>query len=64
MVLFIAGEDFGERKNLEQLIDKLGLKEKVFLIGMIEGLEKIEFLRNADVFASSIASRKLRDGLC
>jgi len=51
MVLFIAGEDFGEKKKLELLIDKLGLKEKVFLIGMIEGMEKIEFLRNADVFA-------------
>ena len=51
VMLLIAGEDFGERKNLEQLIDKLGLKEKVFLVGMIEGLDKIEFLRNADVFA-------------
>lgn len=51
VVLFIAGEDFGERKNLEQLIDKLGLNEKVFLVGKIEGSEKIEFLRNADVFA-------------
>ncbi|MBK9099378.1 MAG: glycosyltransferase [bacterium] len=51
IVLLIAGEDFGEKKKLEQLIDKLGLKEKVFLIGRIEGSEKIEFLRNADVFA-------------
>ena len=51
LVLLIAGEDFGEKKKLEMLIDKLGLKEKVFLTGMIEGLEKIEFLRNADVFA-------------
>jgi len=50
-VLFIAGEDFGERKNLEKLIDKLGLIENVFFIGRIEGLEKIEFLRNADLFA-------------
>lgn len=51
VVLLIAGEDFGERKNLEELIDKLGLKEKVFLVGRIEGMEKIEFLRNADLFA-------------
>jgi glycosyltransferase involved in cell wall biosynthesis len=50
-VLLIAGEDFGEKENLEKLIDKLGLKEKVFLVGNIEGLDKIEFLRNADVFA-------------
>ncbi len=51
LVLLIAGVDFGERKNLEKLIDKLGVKDKVFLIGKIEGLEKIKFLRNADVFA-------------
>lgn len=51
LVLLIAGEDFGEKKKLEEMIDKLGLKEKVFLIGRIEGKEKIEFLRNADVFA-------------
>lgn len=51
VILFIAGEDFGERKNLEELIDKLGLKDKIFLIGKIEGSDKIEFLRNADVFA-------------
>ncbi|MBV6419264.1 MAG: D-inositol-3-phosphate glycosyltransferase [Ignavibacteriaceae bacterium] len=51
LVLFIAGEDFGEKKNLEILIDKLALKEKVFLIGRIDGLDKIKFLRNADVFA-------------
>jgi glycosyltransferase involved in cell wall biosynthesis len=50
-ILLIAGEDFGEKKNLEEMIDKLGLQEKVFLVGMIEGLNKIEFLRNADVFA-------------
>lgn len=50
LVLLIAGEDFGERKNLEDLIDKLGLKERVFLVGMIEGEDKKEFLRNADVF--------------
>jgi glycosyltransferase involved in cell wall biosynthesis len=50
-VLLIAGEDFGEKKNLEKLIDKLGLKVKVFLLGRIEGEEKNEFLRNADAFA-------------
>ena len=51
VVLLIAGEDFGERQKLDWMIDNLGLREKVFLIGRIEGLEKIEFLRNADVFA-------------
>lgn len=51
VVLLIAGEDFGERKNLEKIIDKFKLNDKVFLVGKIEGLDKIEFLRNADVFA-------------
>lgn len=51
VVLLVAGEDFGERKMLDLMIEKSGLREKVFLIGMIEGKEKIEFLRNADVFA-------------
>jgi glycosyltransferase involved in cell wall biosynthesis len=51
IALFIAGEDFGEIKKLEEMIGNLGLREKVFLIGRIDGLEKIEFLRNADVFA-------------
>lgn len=51
LVLLIAGEDFGERKNLEELINRLELNEKVFLVGNIEGEDKKEFLRNADVFA-------------
>lgn len=51
LILLIAGEDFGEKQKLDWMIGNLGLKEKVFLIGKIEGLEKIEFLRNADLFA-------------
>lgn len=51
VVLLIAGEDFGEKQKLDWMIDKLGLNEKVFLVGKIEGSEKIEFLRNADLFA-------------
>jgi len=51
IVLLIAGEDFGERKKLEEIIDKFKLKDKVFLIGLVEGKDKIEFLRNADLFA-------------
>lgn len=51
VVLLIAGEDFGEKQKLDWMIDKLGLNEKVFLVGKIEGAEKIEFLRNADLFA-------------
>lgn len=51
IVLLIAGEDFGERKKLEILIDKLELNEKVFFVGHVEGDEKKYFLQNADVFA-------------
>ena len=51
LILLIAGEDFGERQNLEWLIDKLGMKEKVFFIEHIEGKEKLNFQCNADVFA-------------
>ena len=51
IVFLIAGEDFGERQKLDWMIGNLGLREKVFLIGRIEGSEKIEFLRNADLFA-------------
>ena len=35
-----CGEDFGERKNLEQLIDKLGYKRKSFLIGILREKKK------------------------
>ncbi len=51
IVLLIAGEDFGERQNLDWMIENSGLRENVFLIGRIDGFDKIEFLRNADVFA-------------
>jgi glycosyltransferase involved in cell wall biosynthesis len=49
--LFIAGQDEEEGKNLQQQIEDLGLEEKVFLIGQIEGQDKIDFLANADLFA-------------
>ena len=51
-VLLIAGEDYGEKYNLLNLIDNLGLNGKVFLTGQINDTEeKINFLANADVFA-------------
>ncbi len=50
--LFIAGEDFGEKKNLLDLIGKLELNNNVFLVGQIDDKdEKLNFLANADVFA-------------
>jgi len=50
-ILLIAGEDFGEKSNLLRLISSNNLSDKVFLVGHIEGEEKINFLKNADVFA-------------
>jgi len=50
--LFIAGEDYGEQKNLEEKISELGFGNKIFLVGQISDLsEKANFLSNADVFA-------------
>ena len=60
-VLFIAGEDFGEKDNLIKLIYSENLEEKIFIIGHIEGEEKINFLKNADIFA--LASRHENFGL-
>ncbi len=51
--LLIAGEDFGEADALIQQIEKLKLKNKVFLIGQIEGQERVDFFANADLFALS-----------
>jgi glycosyltransferase involved in cell wall biosynthesis len=49
-ILLIAGEDFGEKSNLINLISSQNLTKKIFLVGHIEGEEKINFLKNADVF--------------
>ena len=48
--LLIAGQDEGEEENLLQQISKLGLADQVFLIGAINGQDKIDFLANADLF--------------
>lgn len=53
LVLLIAGEDFGEKKNLEEQIRRLNLEERVFLTGNIGGKEKTDFLMNADLFVMS-----------
>jgi glycosyltransferase involved in cell wall biosynthesis len=51
ILLFIAGEDFGEKENLLNQIQQLRLQDTVFLIGYIDGEEKNNFLKNADLFA-------------
>ncbi|WP_108063685.1 glycosyltransferase [Poseidonibacter lekithochrous] len=48
--LLIAGPDEGEKVNLIKQIEKLGLNEKVYLIGNIKDQNKIDFLSNADLF--------------
>lgn len=49
--LLIAGEDYGEKKDLLKQIKYLNLQDSVFLVGHISGEEKIHFLKNADIFA-------------
>ena len=51
LFLFIAGEDYGEKNQLQKIISELNLNDSVFLTHYIEGEEKINFLKNADVFA-------------
>lgn len=51
--LLIAGEDFGEGTALMAQIERLQLKNKVFLVGQIEGQERVDFFANADLFALS-----------
>lgn len=48
--LFIAGGDEGEEINLRDQIQKLKLKNSAFLIGSVDGQDKIDFLANADLF--------------
>lgn len=50
-LLFIAGEDYGEKENLLKQIHQLSLQDSIFLIDYITGEEKSNFLKNADVFA-------------
>ena len=49
-ILLIAGADEGEEENLKNQIKNLNLESNVFLIGAIEGQDKIDFLANADLF--------------
>jgi glycosyltransferase involved in cell wall biosynthesis len=51
--LLIAGEDFGEKDKLTKQIQRLNISNKVFLVGQLEGQEKINFFANADIFALS-----------
>lgn len=48
--LLIAGEDEGELVKLTALVSSLGLTSSVFFTGALSGMDKLEFLANADVF--------------
>ena len=50
-LLFIAGDNFGAKSELQMLIESYSLSDIVFFTGYLEGEEKINFLHNADVFA-------------
>jgi glycosyltransferase involved in cell wall biosynthesis len=52
-LLIIAGEDFGEKKNLLDLVNKHQLEQKVFFIGHIDGQDRVDFFAHADLFALS-----------
>jgi glycosyltransferase involved in cell wall biosynthesis len=47
--LVLAGTDMGFRKELEVLIDKLGIGSKVIFTGYINGNDKLEYLVDCDV---------------
>jgi glycosyltransferase involved in cell wall biosynthesis len=49
ITLVIAGPDEGYRPDLERLIDRLGLRDRVIFTGFISGKDKLEALVDADV---------------
>jgi glycosyltransferase involved in cell wall biosynthesis len=49
-ILAIAGADDGEGEALMQLVRRLGLEHRITLVGEVKGLEKIFFLKGADLF--------------
>ncbi|MDF1884571.1 glycosyltransferase [Sulfurimonas sp. SAG-AH-194-C21] len=51
IILLIAGQDEGEKLNLLEQIKSLNLEKNVFLVGNIEGQDKIDFFANANLFA-------------
>lgn len=51
VILLIAGPDFGEKENWQQLAAELALQDAVFFTGELEGADKTAFLEGADVFA-------------
>ncbi len=49
-MLFLAGEDDGEKENLERWVRELEIESRVVFTGALYGKEKRDFLANADLF--------------
>ncbi len=49
-VLVIAGQDEGEKENLQNQLVREELTERAFIIDPLSGVQKTNFLANADVF--------------
>ena len=50
-LLLMAGADVGEMERLRLKIDKLGLTNRAIFVGELKGVEKMCFLKGADLFA-------------
>jgi len=48
--LVIAGPDDGAKRFLEDLIEKLGLRQKILFTGILDGMEKLSAYVDADLF--------------
>lgn len=48
--LLLAGHDDGELANLKQQADQLGIAQRVFFVGHLDGPQKATFLASGDVF--------------
>ncbi|MBA3884321.1 MAG: glycosyltransferase [Acidobacteria bacterium] len=49
--LVIAGNDMGYGRQLQQLIDRFGIRERTLLTGLLPGQTRLEALADADVVA-------------
>ncbi|MFA5048911.1 MAG: glycosyltransferase family 4 protein [Patescibacteria group bacterium] len=49
VLLVLAGTDMGFKKELEDLVCKLGIENRVFYTGYISGRDKLEYLVDCDV---------------
>ena len=48
--LFIAGSDFGAKKELRSQVKKTGVNDRIFFCGELEGRDKVSFFQNGNLF--------------